>query len=148
MVLQERIQEDLKAALKGGKNERLEVLRFLLAQIHNREIEKRGAEKGAGLTDEDIVQVFQKEAKRRKEAIDLFRKGGREELAGKEERELEIIWEYLPKPFSREEIARMVEDAYGGGARDFNSLMREVMKRVAGRADGKQVGELVRARIK
>ena len=123
------------------------VLRFLIAQVHNREIEKHGAGKGSELTDEETIEVLGREAKKRREALELFRKGGRADLAEKEERELRVVEGYLPAQLSREELERIVEDALKQGAGDFNSVMREVMKQAKGRADGRLVGELVKKKL-
>lgn len=147
MTLKDRFNEDLKTALKSGDGNRVQVLRFLLAQLHNREIEKHGTGKDSELTDEETIQVLQKEAKKRREALDLFRKGGRDDLVKKEGRELEVVHGYLPKPLTREEIGKIVEELVSTGLRDFNALMKETMKQVAGRSDGRTVGELIREKI-
>lgn len=147
MNLKDTLGEELKNALKSGDKVRSRVLRFLLAQLHNREIEKRGAGQEPALADDEILQVFQKEAKRRREAIELFRKGGRQDIVEKEEQELAVIDAYLPKALSRDELAQIVDELLKSGLTDFNSLMRETMKRAAGRAEGRAVGEIVRARL-
>ncbi len=147
MSLLEKIGEDIKAAQKGGQTQRLDALRFVSAQLHNREIEKRG--QGAGeLTDEDVLQVLQKETKKRKEAIELFRRGGREDLAQKDEKDLKVIEEYLPPAVTREEIEAAVDAVISGGEKSFNLVMKAVMQRLGGRADGKEVSAVVKDKLK
>lgn len=158
MALLQKIQDDVKAAQKAGDHARLGVLRFVLAQIHNREIEKRsaarpptsqaqasGGQGGEGsLTDAELIGVLQKEVKKRKEAIDLFRKGNRGDLVQKEERELQHILLYIPPEISREEVEKVVDEIIAAGTRDFNAVMKESMQRLKGKADGKAVSEIVR----
>ncbi len=146
MSLLQKISEDIKSAQKSGQTERLEALRFVSAQLHNREIEKRG--QGAGeLTDEDVLQVLQKEAKKRKEAIELFRRGGREDLAQKDEKDMKIIGEYLPPAVTREEIESAVDEIISAGEKNFNLVMKAAMQRFGGRADGKEVSAVVKAKL-
>lgn len=142
----QKISEDIKSAQKGGQTERLEALRFVSAQLHNREIEKRGQGTGE-LTDEDVLQVLQKEAKKRKEAIELFRRGGREDLAQKDEKDLKIIEEYLPPAVGREEIESAVDEIISAGEKNFNLVMKAAMQRFGGRADGKEVSAVVKAKL-
>ncbi|RJQ29852.1 GatB/YqeY domain-containing protein [Candidatus Parcubacteria bacterium] len=144
MSLKERLSGDAKNALKSGERDRADVVRFLLSQVHNREIEKHGLGKGEELTDEEALQVLQKEAKRRREAIELFRKGGRDDLVAKEEKELSFLEAYLPQALSKDEIRAIVSEFLENGTREFNALMRETMKKVAGRGDGRIVSEVVR----
>ncbi len=138
MALLERLMSELRGALKSRNEERTLVLRYLLAQIHNKEIEKR-----APLTDEETVAVFQREMKKRKESIELFKKGGRNDLAKKEEGELDIIEEYVPPELSREDIKKLVAELITQGKNDFSNLMKEAMARVKGRADGRMVKEII-----
>ena len=146
MNLRERISEDLKAAMKSGDKIRLETLRTMRAVLLEKEIEKRGP--GPGMTPEDEVSTLTSAAKKRKESMDLFTKGGRPELAHQEELELAIIQEYLPRQLSAEEIAGFIKDAIAqtgaSGPSDFARVMPLVMKQVKGKADGKLVQELVR----
>ncbi len=144
MALYQKLNDDMKAAMKSGDKARLEVLRFVLAGVNAAQKEKNAKEPGAALTDEETIAILQKEAKRRKEAVELFRQGKREDLVKKEEGDLAVISEYLPKELSAEEIAKIVEELKGKGSTDFNSLMRETMKVVKGRADGKTVGDVIK----
>lgn len=145
--LKEKLTDDLKKFLKAGASEKTAVVRFLLAQLHNREIEKRSTGQAPALADEEAIEVLQKEVKKRKEAIELFKKAGRQELVRKEEKELAFINEYLPPEMSREELENIVNDLKSQGFNDFNSLMKEAMKKVKGKADGKLVSEIVKGKL-
>jgi len=157
MLLIDRLKDDLKTALKSGQKERVGVLRFLLSESHNREKDKQarllasersdgGQAKGEKpvLTDEEAVAVFQKESKKRREAVELFRKGGREDLVKKETAELAVIQEYLPQVLAPEDIKKVLEKLAARGNKDFNSLMKEAMKELRGKADGRLVSELIK----
>jgi hypothetical protein len=145
MNLRERISEDLKAAMKSGDRIRLETLRTMRAVLLEKEIEKRG---GPAMTAEDEVATLTSAAKKRKESIDLFTRGGRPELAHQEELELAIIQEYLPRQLTAEEVATLIREAVvqtgASGPADFARVMPLVMKQVRGKADGKVVQDLVK----
>jgi len=145
--LKEKLTDDLKEAMKAGLKEKTDTVRFLLAQIQNREIEKRSTGQAPTLTDEEVIEALQKEVKKRREAIELFRKGGRPELVQKEEKELVFIAGYLPAEMSREELEKIIVDLKNQGFNDFNSLMKEAMKKVKGKADGKLVSEIVKGKV-
>ncbi len=147
MLLFEQINSDLKTAMKSGDKARVDVLRFSLAGLNAAKKEKEMKEPGTMLTDEEVISVLQKEAKKRKESIELFRQGKRDDLVQKEEVDLAIIMGYLPKEMSREEIEKVVLDLKRKGFTEFNTLMREAMKVMKGRADGKLVGEVVKASV-
>lgn len=146
--LKEKLNADLKDSLLKKNPEKTGVLRFLLSLLQNREIEKRGTGQAPVLSDEEIVEIFQREVKKRREAIELFRKGGRPELAEKEEKELVFINEYLPPQMEREEILALVSELKNGGLNDFNSLMKEAAKATRGKADGKLVSEIIKEILK
>ena len=143
MSLLRRIDDDLKTSLKASDTLRVSVLRMTKAALKNRQIEKR-----ADLSDEEIDAVLSSLAKQRREAIELFSKGGREDLAGKERQELSILQEYLPKQLAPEEldgiILAAVEETSAGGIKDLGKVMRLVMARVKGAADGKTVSQRVK----
>jgi len=104
-MLKETLNKDLIVALKSGDKEKTGTLRLVLSALHNLEIEKRGKTgKDVALTDEDVLDVLKRESRKRKEAIELYQKGGRADLAGKEEAELGIIKNYLPPEMSEEEV--------------------------------------------
>lgn len=144
MALFEKIAEDMKAAMKSGDKQRLEALRFTLASLNSAQKEKALKEPNATLTDEEVVKALQKEAKKRKDSIELFKQGGRTDLVEKEEADLKVIYEYLPQELSRDEVVAIVKDLKSKGFNDFSSLMRESMKAVQGRADGKMVGDVIK----
>jgi uncharacterized protein len=147
MPIHEKLTDNLKSAMKSGDKPRVEVLRFVLAGVQNAQKEKNVKQPGVALTDDEVVALLQKEAKRRKEAVELFRQGKREDLVEKEEADLVVIAEYLPAELSREEIEKIVSDLHGQGFDEFNTLMREAMKVLKGRADGKVVGEVVKMEL-
>jgi hypothetical protein len=144
-TLLETINADLKAAMKSGDAARLGTLRMLAAAIHNREIEKHG--KG-GLTADDVLDVAQKEAKKRKESIQLFMQGGRPDLAATETAELAILKVYLPEELGEEEVRKVVAAAIKAtqpqGAKDFGKVMGAAMKELKGRADSTLVTALIK----
>lgn len=150
MEILEKISIDLKGALKAREGAKVQTLRYILAQVHNREIEKKSAQGGI-LNDEEVVEVLRREAKKRKEALEIFRKNGREDLAGKEEAELKYFEPYLPKAIDASEIEAAVSEVIsrGGSALggDFGSVMKEVMAKFKGQADGKVVSELVKKKM-
>ncbi len=146
MTLQEKISEDMKKAMKSGDRLRLGTLRTLRAALLEKEIEKRGS--GRPLTPEDEIGVLTGAAKRRKESIEMFQKGGREDLVDQETGELQIIQEYLPTQMSPDELAslirRVIADTSASSPADFGKVMPAVMKEAKGKADGKTVQEMVR----
>ncbi len=148
MSLKENLQSDLKVSLKSGNTIKTGVLRFVLSEVQNKEKEKQGQGKPPELADDEVSQVIQKEFKKRREAISLFKKGGREDLVAQEETELAVIEGYIPKQMDRGEIQAVIEKLMSKGFSDFNSLMKEAMKEMKGRADGKLVMELIKERIK
>jgi uncharacterized protein YqeY len=145
MGLKERISEEMKAAMKSGDRVRLETLRTLRASLMEREIEKRTA---GGMTPEDEIAVVMGAAKKRKESIVIFQKGGRADLAEQEAKELTILQEYLPRQMSEDEllgvIRGVIAETGAASAADFGKVMPAVIKQVKGKADGKLVQELVR----
>lgn len=143
MSLQEKINQDLKDALKGGDTLRVGVLRMLNAALHNRQIEKG---KEVVLSEEDIVQVLTKEAKKRKESIEAFEKGGRADLTEKEKNELVLIESYLPEQMGKEEVVSVVERIISSlsDKTNFGIVMRDVMKELKGKADAKLISDIVK----
>jgi uncharacterized protein YqeY len=147
MSILEKITSDLKVAMKSGDRVRVDALRFILAGVQGAEKEKHAKAPGVALTDDEAISVLQKEVKRRKEAIDLFKKGNRPDLVSKEESDLAIIAEYVPKELSVAEVEKVVDGLIAKGVSDFNSLMKESMKELKGRADGKTVGDVVKRKL-
>ncbi len=149
MTLKETINNDIKAAMLKRDSQRLETLRMVKAKLLEKEVEKRVTPEG--MTAEDEMQVLLASAKMRKEAIEEYDKAGRKDLADKERGELEIIQEYLPKQLTREEIVGMVDRLAAElgvqGQKDFGRLMGASMKELRGKADGKIVQEIVKAKL-
>lgn len=139
-----RIKTDLTAALKAGDTAQALSLRYLLAEIHNAEIAKG---KDAVLTEEELAAVLQKQAKQRQESIESYQRGGRDDLVGKERRELEMIKKYLPEQLGEEAIRELARTAIQeSGARsiqEMGKVMGAVMSKIAGRADGSLVSKIV-----
>jgi uncharacterized protein len=146
MSLIERIEAELKAAMRARDQERTDALRLTLASL-------RSAEKDVQrpLKEDEELHVLQRERKRRLEAAEAFRGGGREEQAAKEDRELAVIQEFMPEPIDEEELEAIIDDAIAEtGAtslRDLGRVMADVMPQVAGRADGSTVSQLVREKL-
>jgi hypothetical protein len=148
MTIKQRILDDMKAAMKEGKKERLEVLRMVKARMMEAEVGLRaGKGRDYELSDPEVLQVLSSYAKQRRDSIDSFRQAGREDLAAREEAELAVIQEYLPRQLSTEEITRIVREAIAtSGAtspKDMGAVMKLVMPQVKGAADGKVVNQIV-----
>ncbi|HMM28771.1 MAG TPA: GatB/YqeY domain-containing protein [Aggregatilineaceae bacterium] len=146
MSIKDRIQDDLKAAMKSGDTRRREILRLLMAAFKQAEVDRR-----VTLTDEDIIGLLITEAKKRRESIDEMTRAGRTELAAQEQYELDTIEGYLPRQLSREEVERIVSEAIAAtgaaGPKDMGRVMGAVMPRLRGQADGKLVNEVVRQKL-
>ena len=146
MTLIKEIEGDLTNAMRAGETERRDALRLILAALRSAEKELQRP-----LKEDEELQVLQRERKRRVEAAEAFRAGGREEQAEKEERELEILEEFMPEQLSDDELEEIVDDVIAEvgatGVRDFGRVMADVMPQVAGRADGAVVSQLVREKL-
>jgi uncharacterized protein YqeY len=147
MTLNEQITSDLKTAMKSGDRARLDTLRLLRA--HMIELSKRG--EGKEITPDEELSVLMAAIKKRKEAIDVYEKAGRTELAQQEKKELEIISSYLPKQLNAEEateiIQRIISAAGANSAKDFGKVMPLAMKELKGKIDGKLVQEIVKVKL-
>lgn len=148
MTLQERLVEEMKDAMRTGQAEKLSVIRMVRASLKNREIE-RG--KGKPLTDADVMEVILSGIKQRRDAIEQFRKGGRADLVAKEEHEVVILQSFLPPPLSDDELAGLVREAAvevgASGPKDMGKVMKAVLPRVAGRAEGGAVNAAVKRHL-
>ncbi len=146
MSLLVRLEDDLKEAMRAKDAGRRDALRLILNALRGAETELQRP-----LHDDEELQVLQRERKRRLEAAEAFRSGGREEQAAKEEEELGVIQEFMPEPLGEEDLERIVDDAIAEtGAtslRDLGRVMADVMPQVAGRADGSSVSQLVREKL-
>ncbi|MEN2984445.1 MAG: GatB/YqeY domain-containing protein [Dictyoglomaceae bacterium] len=143
-MLYEKITKDYLNAVKNKDSFRVEVLSFLRSAIKYREIDLR--EKGKEITDEDVIDVINKEIKKRKEAIELYKKGERFDLAEKEERELKILEEYLPEQLSDEELKdilkRIIEDVEAKDIKDLGKVMKSAMSELRGKAEGERIKKI------
>lgn len=162
MTLKEKIQEDLNSAIKSKREIEISTLRMLSAAILNKEKEKRykiskekpdfkeeDLQKESQLgTDEEVMEVISSEAKKRKEAILDYEKGGRKDLAEKEKKEMAVLQKYLPEQLSEEEIQKLTKEAIAKvGAKepkDMGKVMAELMLQVKGKADGNLVSKVVK----
>ncbi len=142
MGLQAKLRDDLKVALREKDSERLSIIRVLLAECKNAEIARMHA-----LDDTEVIEVLSREAKRRVESIDAFRSGGRSDLVTCEEKALAVIKEYLPAQMSREEVVQLAHESVAAvgatGPKDKGKVMSHLMPSVKGKADGKEVNEVV-----
>ena len=146
MTLIAEIEGELTDAMRSGDAERRDALRLILNALRSAEKELQRP-----LKEDEELQVLQRERKRRLEAAEAFRSGGREEQAEKEELELEVLEEFMPEPLSDDELEEVVDDVIAEvgatGMRDFGRVMADVMPQVAGRADGAAVTQLVREKL-
>ena len=132
--------------MRAGDAERRDALRLMLSSLKSAEKDLQRP-----LTEDEELQVLQRERKKRLEAAEAFRNAGREEQAEKEEGELEILEEFMPEPLSEDELERIVDDAIAENKatsmRDMGRIMADVMPQIAGRADGSAVSQLVREKL-
>jgi uncharacterized protein YqeY len=146
MALRERIQDDLKSALKGGRKDALRALRMLQAGLKNREIELRRP-----LEDDDVLKVIQGAVKQRKDSIAQYEAGGRDDLVAQERAELDVLSAYLPEQLGQAELEALVDAAIAevgaSGPKDMGAVMKRALALCAGRADGAAVNALVRAKL-
>ncbi len=144
MSLLQKIDDDFKTALKASDTVKVSVLRMAKAALKNKEIDKKDA-----LSEDEIRSVFSTLSKRSKESIEQFARGGREDLVEKERQELSILQTYLPQELTQEELDRIIAEAIRESSaeslKDMGNVMRLVMSRVRGAADGKVVNQRVRA---
>ena len=147
MNLREKILEDIKTAMKNKEADRLGAVRFLQSAIKYREIELRPN----AITDQDVIGVIKKMAKQRTDSISEFEKAGRQELADKEKYELTVLEAYLPAQMSADDVAKIVEEvikAQGATTmKQMGGVVKEVMARTGGQADGKTVSDLVKSKL-
>jgi uncharacterized protein YqeY len=146
VTLIEELEADVKDAMRAGDTVRRDALRLILASL-------KSAEKDLlrPLSEEEELQVLQRERKKRIEAAEAFRGGGREEQAAKEEAELAVLEEFMPEPLTEEELERILDDAIAeNGAtsmRDMGRVMKDVMPQISGRADGAAVSQMLREKL-
>lgn len=146
MGLADRLSEDLKVAMKAREAERVGLIRLVLSELKNARIAK-----GSDLGEDDVIAVLKRGVKMRGESIEQFRRGGREDLATHEERELAMLRAYLPEPLTGAALAAVVDEAVrrtgAASAKDMGAVMKAVLGEHGPRVDGKEVQALVRARL-
>ena len=145
MSLQDRLSEEMKQAMKSSDSVRLSVIRMLRASIKNKEIEKG---KNRPLTETDLMEVVVSAVKQRKEAIEQYTKGSRSDLVQKEQSELNILQDFLPKPLSPQELEAKIQEAIqttgASSMKDMGKVMQALLPQVVGRADTAQVSQKVK----
>jgi uncharacterized protein YqeY len=141
-ALKKKLSDDLRQSMKAGDTVKRDTLRMLIASVNNAEIAKQSA-----LAEADILGVVSKEVKKHQESIDAFKKGNRPDLVAKEEAEMAVLQSYLPEQMTRDEIiaaAREVMAAVGAkGPGDKGKVMQQLMPKVKGKADGKEINDVV-----
>ncbi|MGI9950828.1 GatB/YqeY domain-containing protein [Moorellaceae bacterium AZ2] len=141
--MKEQLTRDMKEALKSHDKVRLQTIRMVLASIKNAEIERRRP-----LNDEEIVNVIQREIKMRKEALEQFMRGGRQDLVRQAEAEIGVLEEYLPRQLSEEELLAVIRDTIrevgAQSGKDVGKVMAALMPKIRGRADGKRANQVVK----
>jgi len=146
MSIKERLKTDMIAAMKSKEKEKLEAIRFIQAAIKKQEVDTR-----VDLDDTAVIAILANQVKQRKDSIDQFRKGGREDLATKEESELKILQAYLPAQLGEAELGAMVEAAIketgATGMKDMGGVIKAVMAKAAGGAEGSVVSALVKKKL-
>lgn len=146
MKFKDKISENLRTAMKAGDSASVSGLRMILAAVKNREIEKRGE-----LDDDEYIKVLSTLAKQRGESIEMYEKGGRQDLVEREKAELALIRSFMPEQLSEDELSSLIDEAVAEvgalGPRDMGKVMKAVSPRVRGRADGKAVSDLVRKKL-
>lgn len=142
-TIAETVRRDLTDAMRAGDATRRNTLRLVVSALDNARIEA-----GHALSDEEAVRVLQREARQRRDSIEEFRKGAREDLVAKEEAELRVIEAYLPQQLGDEELRAIVRETIAqvgaSGPGDVGKVMRPLMERIAGRADGRRANAMVR----
>ncbi len=142
MPIKSQLTEDMKNAMRERNAPRRDTIRFLISAIHNEEIAKQGE-----LDDDGVIQVLTRQAQQRRDSIDAFQKGNRQDLVEKEQSQLDIIMGYLPEQMSSEEVEvivkRVLEEVGASGPQDMGKVMGKLMPQVRGKADGKLVSGMV-----
>jgi uncharacterized protein len=140
--LQSRIESDLTASRKAQDKPRTLLLGTILADLRNRRIELR-----QDLTDDDVIEILRRGIKRRRESVEMYEKGNREDLAARERGEVQELEKYLPAQVSDDELRAAVREAVSGGAANIGAVMGRVMPRFRGRADGSRINAIAREEL-
>ena len=140
--LKQKLMDDLKQAMRGGDEVRRSVIRLVMAAIKNAEIARHGA-----VDDGDILGIIAKEARQRGESIEAFRQGNRQDLVAREEAELAVLQQYLPQQMTRDEVMeaarRVIDEVGASGLSDKGKVMPKLIAQLKGRADGREINEVV-----
>ncbi|HUL37973.1 MAG TPA: GatB/YqeY domain-containing protein [Thermodesulfobacteriota bacterium] len=146
MSLEERLVEEMKQAMKSNDKLRLSTIRMIRSSMKNKEIELRKK-----LEDEDIVKVIQVMVRKGEESVEQFQAGKRVDLVEKETKEIEILKSFLPQPLSQEEILKIIDqsiqETQASSLKDIGKVMKSVMPKIGGKADGKVINQLVKERL-
>ena len=145
-ALLNKLQTEMKNALKSKDKDRLSVVRMLISEIKKEQIDKKRE-----LSDSEVLAVIQRYAKQRRDAIEQYKKANRQDLVEKEQKELNIVLEFLPKQLTEEEIIKIVnetiEEVGATSIKDMGKVMKSVMEKVKGRADGSLVSKIVKEKL-
>ena len=146
MNLEERLVEEMKQAMKSNDKLKLSTIRMIRSALKNKEIDLRKK-----LEDEDIVKVIQAMMRKGEESVEQFETGGRMDLVEKEKSEIEIMKSFLPKPLSQEEILEIIDqsiqETQASSLKDMGKVMKSVMPKIGGKADGKLINQLVKEKL-
>jgi len=146
MSLEERLVEEMKQAMKSNDKLRLSTIRMIRSALKNKEIELRKK-----LGDEEVVKVIQVMMRKGEESVEQFQRGGRGDLVEKEKKEIEILKSFLPQPLSQEEILKFIDqsiqETQASSPKDIGKVMKSVMPKIGGKADGKLINQLVKERL-
>jgi len=146
MSLEEKLLEEMKLAMKSNDKLRLSTIRMIRSALKNKEIELRKK-----LEEEDVVKVIQAMTRKGEESIEQFQTGGRMDLVEKEKKEIEILKSFLPQPLSQEEIFKIIDqsiqETQASSQKDIGKVMKSVMPKIGGKADGKLINQLVKERL-
>lgn len=146
MSLEERLVEEMKQAMKSNDKLKLSTIRMIRSASKNKEIELRKK-----LEDEDVVKVIQAMLRKGEESVEQFQTGGRMDLVEKETKEIEILKSFLPQPLSQEEILKIIDqsiqETQALSLKDIGKVMKSVMPKIGGKADGKLINQLVKERL-
>ena len=146
MSLEEKLVEEMKQALKSNDKLRLSTIRMIRSALKNKEIELRKK-----LEDEEVVKVIQVMVRKGEESVEQFQIGGRMDLVEKEKKEIEILKSFLPQPLSQEEILKIIDqsiqETQASSLKDIGKVMKSVMPKIGGKADGKLINQLVKERL-
>jgi len=146
MSLEERLLEEMKQAMKSNDKLRLSTIRMIRSALKNKEIELRKS-----LEDEEVAKVIQAMVRKGEESVEQFQIGGRTDLVDKEKKEIEILKSFLPQPLSQEEILQIIDqsiqETQASSPKDIGRVMKSVMPKIGGKADGKLINQLVKERL-